>query len=176
MSFFTAPTTAPPSTPELRCSRTLWEQLLANLRERGRFGERESGAFLIGCEMNKTRQISQFVLYDDLDQHSLDSGIVHFDGRYYGALWERCRAMNVMVVADIHTHPYGPQQSPSDRAHPMIATAGHIALILPRFAMGELSIEDIGMYLYLGGGRWRTVPAAERAGFLKIDDASGVPA
>ena len=172
MSFSIVRTTTPPSPPKLACSRELWQRLLGQLRERGGFGVRESGAFLLGHEAHSMRRISQFVLYDDLDAHSLDLGIVHFDGRHYGKLWERCRAMNTMVVADVHTHPFGSQQSPSDRAHPMIASAGHIALILPQFAMGNASMEEIGMYRYLGGRRWYAVPLAERASFLQIDAAS----
>ena len=27
----------------------------------------------------------RLILYDDLDPHALDTGIVHFDGRYFGA-------------------------------------------------------------------------------------------
>jgi hypothetical protein len=169
MSFYTVQTMAPRSQPELACARALWERLLLQLCERGGYGKRESGAFLLGQEADGARQISQFVLYDDLDPHSLDLGIVHFDGRHYGKLWERCRVTNTMVVADVHTHPFGSQQSLLDRAHPMIAMAGHIALILPNFAMGTPSMEEVGMYRYLGDRRWQTVPISERSRFLQID-------
>lgn len=163
-------TTPPPSLPELSCSSALWRQLLDVLRERGQHGKRESGAFLLGERTNSHSRILQFEAYDDLDPHSLDRGIVHFDGRFYGALWERCRQSGLLVVADVHTHPFGSGQSPSDRTHPMIAAASHIALILPRFAMGQLPLEEIGMYRYLGARRWHTVPITERANFLLIDD------
>jgi proteasome lid subunit RPN8/RPN11 len=164
-----APTTPPPSRPELICPGELWQRLIVSLRERGHHGHRESGAYLLGQRVNDEARIAQFVLYDDLDPHSLDTGIVHFDGRYYGALWERCRGSGLVVVADVHTHPFGSRQSLSDRAHPMVAAAGHVALILPRFAMGDAPIEDIGMYRYLGAQRWHTVPIRERTRFLQID-------
>lgn len=169
MSFYTAPTTMRRPPPDLSCSFGLWQHLLEQLRERGHFGGRESGAFLLGQAAQEVRRVSQFVLYDDLDPHSLDRGIVHFDGRYYGALWERCRVASLMVVADVHTHPFGSEQSVSDRAHPMIASEGHIALIIPEFATGNVPMEEIGMYRYLGGRRWHTVPVAERATFLQLD-------
>ena len=169
MSFCTVPTMTPHLQPELTCAGKVWKHLLLDLRERGHFGQRESGAFLLGTRTANQARISQAVLYDDLDPHSLDRGIVHFDGRYYGALWDRCRTLNLMVVADVHTHPFGALQSSSDRAHPMIASAGHIALIIPHFAMSEVAIEEIGMYRYLGGRRWSTVPTSERAGFLHIE-------
>jgi hypothetical protein len=168
MSSCSARTMKLPLQPELSCKRTIWERLLADLRERGHFGRRESGAFLLGAQQPGSAEIAQAVLYDDLDPHSLDRGIVRFDGRYYGALWDRCRRSNLMVVADIHTHPFGPQQSPSDGAHPMVASDGHIALIVPFFAMRGVGIETIGMYRYRGAAGWYTVPTGERIKFLQI--------
>jgi hypothetical protein len=93
---------------ELSCSRALWRRLGAALRERGA-DVRESGAFLLGPKDNGGRaRITAFVLYDELDPRCLDSGIIRFDGRYFGALWERCRSTHVTVLADVHTHPRGP--------------------------------------------------------------------
>jgi hypothetical protein len=168
MNSSNVPTTPHRSPRELHCPSALWSRLLFSLRLRGHQGRHESGAFLLGTRDEVRARITDFVLYDDLDPHSLDTGIVHFDGRYYGALWERCRYAGISVVADVHTHPFGSGQSPSDRAHPMISEAGHVALILPYFAMREMSITDIGMYHYLGAKRWYTVPVGERAAFLQL--------
>ena len=168
MSSFTVPTTQPRSPRELHCPIALWRRLLVSLRERGHQGEHESGAFLLGERDDARARITDFVLYDDLDRRSLDSGIVRFDGRYYGALWDRCRRDRISVVADVHTHPFGAGQSPSDRAHPMVSAPGHIALILPHFAMCEMSVVEVGMYHYLGAKRWYTVPIHERELFLKL--------
>lgn len=143
---------------ELSCSWFLWRRLLAGLRARGG-GMHESGAFLLGRRDGRRARISMFVLYDDLDPHCLDTGIVHFDGRYFGRLWDLCRAAGLTVVADVHTHPGGAWQSRSDRAHPMIACAGHLALIVPRFARPPVGARDIGVYRYLGAKRWETVPS-----------------
>jgi hypothetical protein len=41
-------------------------------------------------------------------------------------------------------------------------------LILPVFARSPIRRERIGMYRYLGGGHWHTVPKAERQTFLAI--------
>ena len=166
------PTTPRRSPRELHCPSTLWNRLLALLRLRGHQGRRESGAFLLGTRDEAGARITEFVLYDDLDPHSLDTGIVRFDGRYYGALWERCRHNGTSVVADVHTHPFGSVQSPSDRAHPMISKAGHVALILPYFAMREISITDIGIYHYLGAKCWCTLPVGEREAFLQLKAGS----
>ena len=101
--------------------------------------------------------IERFVYYDDLDPHALDTGIITFDGAAYPKLWELCRQTGLKVVADVHTHPGGARQSGLDRDHPMIARAGHIGLIIPDFARGFPSRQEMsrmGVYEYLGGGEW----------------------
>jgi hypothetical protein len=153
---------------EISCSWATWRNLLGKLRERG-FGTRESGAFLLGYhDKAGRRRITDFVLYDDIDPHALDTGIVHLDGRHFGKLWDICAARNVTVVADVHTHPWGATQSDSDRAHPIIAQAGHIALIIPNFAEAPVALLDVGIYRYLGGRKWQSVSRHKKHSFLAI--------
>jgi len=145
-----------------------WRRLILDLRARGR-RERESGAFLLGQrEPDGRARIETFILYDDLDPHALDTGIVRFDGTHFGRLWERCRQLHATVVADVHTHPGGEQQSFSDRNHPMISQADHIALIIPYFAREVPAATGVGIYRYLGAKRWREVPRNARRRFFHI--------
>lgn len=154
--------------PALSCPKSLWRKLLRGLRASGRGFSRESGAFLLGTVDGRARRISDFVLYDALDPQCLDTGIVRFDGRHFGALWDLCRRRSVSVVADVHTHPEGAWQSPSDQHHPMIAQAGHIALILPRFAASPVKHRTIGTYRYLGDKRWLVVADDDKQRFFHI--------
>jgi proteasome lid subunit RPN8/RPN11 len=154
---------------ELSCSRRTWQRLLRDLRDRGK-GARESGAFLLGHEDERgRRRITDYMLYDDLDPQALDTGIIHLDGSHFGKLWDLCAERKLMVVADVHTHPGGSGQSSSDRAHPIIARAGHIALIVPNFAAAPVDLTAIGIYRYGGGGRWNTIPVRQRRRFFSID-------
>jgi hypothetical protein len=168
MSFFNRATTSRVPQPSLRISPALWRQLLEKLRERGR-GVRESGAFLLGRGRGAERIATRIVLYDDLDPNCLNEGYVHFDGRYYGRLWEICSAESLSVVADVHTHPYGPGQSPSDKAHPMVSIPGHIALIVPNFAQELLEAADIGVYVYRGRYRWTAYRGRDATRVLDIE-------
>lgn len=153
---------------ELSCSWFVWRRLKAKLRERGRRCRGESGAFLLGHREGESTRIVDFVLYDDLDPYALDSGIVRFDGRYFSDLWAICNSRGLTVVADVHVHPGQSGQSDSDRNHPMISQAGHIALILPRFATGAQPRRGIGIYRYLGGKKWETVQPSARRQFFHI--------
>ena len=140
----------------LSCSKRLWVEGLSELRRRGK-GVRESGAFLLGKSYRRHRRVEQFVYYDDLDPACLDTGIIVFDGSYFGQLWTLCRARGLAVVADIHTHPDQPWQSPTYRENPMVALAGHLALIVPDFAQREVAPAEIAVYEYLGAHQWRAL-------------------
>ncbi|TIV14628.1 hypothetical protein [Mesorhizobium sp. M2A.F.Ca.ET.037.01.1.1] len=153
---------------ELSVSRKVWQSLVNDLRDRGRERSRESGAFLLGKRSGGTARITNYILYDNLDPSCLDTGIVRFNGAYYGALWEACETLGLDVVADIHVHPYGEGQSDSDRNHPMISQPGHIALILPNFADEPVAIPRVGIYRYLGGKKWSAVQPAARPSFFLI--------
>jgi proteasome lid subunit RPN8/RPN11 len=170
MSFFSRVTISRLFAPrhKLSCSWFLWRRLKAALRDRGRNCSRESGAFLLGNRKHGIAHIVDFVLYDDLDPYALDTGIVRFDGRYFGDLWAICKASGLTVVADVHVHPGSSDQSDSDRNHPMISRAGHIALIVPSFGSGSQSRRDIGVYCYLGAKQWMTVPTSERSRFFRF--------
>jgi proteasome lid subunit RPN8/RPN11 len=142
----------------LSCAPSLWHAGLAELHRRGA-GRRESGAFLLGERVRQRgverRRVHRFAYFDDLDPSSLNTGIVVFDGSGFGPLWQLCREAGLEVVADVHTHPRIARQSDADRRNPMIATAGHFALIVPDFASRIPSSEDLGIYEYAGAHQWR---------------------
>ena len=137
----------------LSCPSRLWHNGLFELKRRGA-GQRESGAFLLGHIHKQRRVITRFAYYDDFDTHCLETGIVMFDGAGYGPLWQLCQSLETMVVADIHTHPGAARQSLDDQANPMIATPGHIALIVPGFAQRVVPWDQLGIYEYQGGHQW----------------------
>ena len=140
--------------PRICCDASLWRAGVHELRLRTRNGGRESGAFLLGQEDDGNKRILAFVFYDDIDPHSLDSGIVHFSGSKLPLLWEQCRKRGYGVVADVHVHPGGYGQSDSDQADPVMPRAGHIAFIIPNYACRGTEPGEIGLYEYRGSGVW----------------------
>lgn len=133
----------------------VWPALIEDLRCRGR-GVRESGAFLLGRHRAGVRSVAQWLPYEQLDPAALNFEYVRLESAAFGRLWDACSARGLEPVADVHTHPFGPRQSGSDRKYPMISLAGHVALIVPRFAQGRILPVDVSVNVYLGGGGWES--------------------
>jgi len=154
--------------PEISCEIFTWQQGVKELQRRTNGSRRESGAFLLGTTDSRGKKhIRDFVFYDDVDPHALDSGIVHFQGHNFSTLWEICRSKGYGVVADVHVHPAGYQQSDSDKMDPVMPRDGHIAFILPHFAQGTNNPGDIGIFKYRGGTAWED-HSSEGEGFFKM--------
>lgn len=138
---------------QISCSRKLWEHILAQLDRRG---ERchESGAFLLGLQSQGRFEVSDFVFYDELDARAYDTGVCVLGGSAFAKLWAHCRKCALTVVADVHTHPGSARQSDTDRQNPMVARAGHIAIIVPHYAIPPVKPTALGIYEYHGSHEW----------------------
>lgn len=153
--------------PSLRIARPLWDELTAELHRRTE-DRHESGAFILGRKDETGRTASAVVYYDDLDPDAYVSGICVLHADAFSRLWDKCGEVGLGVVADAHVHPFGTRQSPSDRQNPMIARAGHIAIILPRMARPPVRRWAVGIYEYLGDHQWRPHGGCGGSRVLKI--------
>lgn len=133
----------------------IWASMVKELRRRGR-GKRESGAFLLGHADNTDNRVIRYVCFDDLDPHALVDGAIEFHDEGYSALWDMCRAERLKVLADVHTHPAASvRQSGIDAANPMLATIGHVGIILPYFGRtSRHSLAGIGVHRFRGSKKW----------------------
>lgn len=161
-----------PPEANLRIMRQLWLELTGELHRRTE-GRHESGAFLLGTKRAAGRRATAIVYYDDLDSHAYDTGIVVLHADAFGRLWDRCGALGLAVVADVHVHGLGAGQSRADRENPMIARPGHLALILPLMARPPIRRWAVGIYEYLGEHRWRAHGGCHSARVLQIEDGDG---
>lgn len=152
----------------LICSRVLWSRLVAELDRRGH-RRHEAGAFLLGTDSDGRRRVSDVIYYDDLDPKAYASGVCILEGDAFARLWAICRARKLTVVADVHTHPAQAFQSISDRTNPMVARAGHVAIILPDFAQAPIDLSRIGVFQYRGDHLWTDRSPAKDRHFLHID-------
>lgn len=157
--------------PRLRCSRQVWEAGVAELARRTNGRRRESGAYLLGDELPRGgKRILEFVFYDDIDPRALETGEVTIRQTALPKLWDLCRARGYGVVADIHVHPGIYRQSSSDMANPVMPRVGHIAMILANYADHAPEPGQIGIYEFLGAGRWADHTSAG-ARFVRLEGA-----
>jgi hypothetical protein len=98
--------------------------------------------------------VKSAVYYDDLDANAYSTGVCVLHGDAFSELWARCRAECLTVVADVHTHPDTGFQSHADKTNPMVARAGHIAIIVPDFARWPIRESRMGIYEYQGQYEW----------------------
>lgn len=149
--------------PEHRlvCKPKRWQQIVHELERRGE-RQHEAGAFLLGRETHGVREVIDAVYYDDLKSAAYESGVCVLHGDAFARLWGQCRKRKLTVVADVHTHGGAAHQSSSDKTNPMVARAGHIAIIVPDFAAWPISAAQLGIYEYCGDHEWidRTHPKA----------------
>lgn len=144
-----------------------WTSLMLDLRKRGR-GHRESGAFLLGHAGSTVKVVRAWLPYDELDPGSLNYEYVRLSTEAFSKLWTICAERDMQVVGDVHTHPLGPAQSLSDRVNPMVSIAGHMALIVPGFAMGEVTPVDVSVNVYLGAHKWSSHVGPQAAALIKL--------
>ena len=145
------------SRPLLEVPARLYEQLIQDLAASGR-GVRESGAFLLGTIDGRIRKVTSYIMYETIAPvSSREHDYVALTGQEMAAAWDHCYRVGLEVVADVHTHPLGPAQSLSDRAHPMVSVAGHVALIVPQFAMRDPTPADLGVHIFHGDSRWTSM-------------------
>ncbi len=137
----------------LVCDSKLWRRIINDLERRG--GRRhEAGAFLLGSEQRGRRRVTEAIFYDELDPKAYATGVCVLHGDAFAKLWALCRSKGLMVVADVHTHPAAAFQSHSDRTNPMVATSGHVAIIVPDFARWPIRAGSLGIYEYRGQHQW----------------------
>ncbi|WNO03997.1 Mov34/MPN/PAD-1 family protein [Rhodoferax mekongensis] len=151
---------------KLEISKPLWQQLIRDLARTG-MGVKESGAFLLG-NMEPSRVVTEYLLYSDIAPDSQHVNYVLLRGRHMAKVWDICELRKLRVVADIHTHPGVPIQSPSDRDNPIVSIAGHVALIVPNFAKGLVVPSSLGFHEFQGQGEWRSWFRGEAAALLNI--------
>lgn len=166
MNFFKAVTTP---APLLEAPAQLWTELLSHLRLQGA-GIRESGAFLLGQKAEAHRVMMCFLPYEHLQADALHDDYVSLSAASFAKLWDLCRTEGLGVVADVHTHRLEAGQSHSDRANPIVALKGHIAIIVPRFAQGNVRLQDLGMYVYEGNHTWAAYSGFDVGRLLRLTE------
>ena len=157
-----------PSRPRLEIGLNLWQETIQELGRRSLGGKREAGVFLLARPGEGVPIAIKSAYYDDLDPGCL-IGNIHIRAPGFSKLWDLCDAESLRVVADIHTHP-GASVALSfiDRANPMIAREGHLALIVPHYGTRTVRAREVGVHEYRGDRGWKSWFGSRAERILRI--------
>ena len=84
------------------------------------------------------------------------------DGPWLGAFWNWLAANGKGIRAQVHTHPGAAFHSAVDDAYPIIHHAGFLSLVVPRFALGPVGLQESYLAELQLDGSWIEVDAHAR--------------
>ena len=154
--------------PHIEIDLGLWQEMIQELGRRSLGGSRETGVFLLSSAEQGARRVVRVAYFDDLDPECL-VGNIHIRASGFSKLWDLCDKERLRVVADIHTHPStSVAQSCMDRANPMIAREGHLALIVPHYGTRSVQVREVGVHEYRGDRGWASWFGSRAGRVLRI--------
>ncbi len=152
----------------LRLNSGFFDSIVAEIHRRGD-EKRESGAFLLGSiAPDGSRIADDVVYYEDLNPRCTQYGGIALDPDAFAEVWRIASERGKQVVADLHSHPGRAEQSDIDKTHPVVALAGHVALIVPDFGRHGGSRSGLGVFEYLGGHNWLTIGATHQRKYIDL--------
>ena len=157
-----------PGRPRIEIDLDLWQETVQELGRRSLGGKREAGVFLLAHAGKGVPVVERIAYFDDLDPECL-VGNIHIRASGFSKLWDLCDVESLRVVADIHTHPGSSvAQSSIDRANPMIAREGYIALIVPHYGTRPVQASEVGVHEYRGNRGWASWYGSRAERVLRI--------
>jgi hypothetical protein len=93
--------------------------------------------------------------------HSARGGGYEIEQQWLGQFSARQTREAMEVVAQIHTHPGSAFHSSTDDAWPMVGTAGFVSVVVPEFALGRISIDEVYACRLTTTGTWEELDTSE---------------
>ena len=101
-----------------------------------------------------------------------DYGCVHLRTPELVALHEKLRALDQVLLVELHTHPPGAGgQNDVDAAHPAATYNGFISIVIPDFARPRFhDLRKTYVYEYAGRKEWRSLDPVEISARFVIEE------
>jgi len=95
-------------------------------------------------------------------KHSSHAGGYDVDGAWQNQLWLRMAREDRRLLAQVHTHPAAAYHSQRDDAMAALQTPGFLSLVVPEFALGEVSLRGTHLAERVGDGGWIALDAVKK--------------
>lgn len=98
-------------------------------------------------------------------RHSAHVGGYDVDGAWQNQLWLRLAREDRRLLTQVHTHPAAAYHSQRDDAMAALQTPGFLSLVVPDFALGEISLHGTHLAERAADGSWVSVDPTQKIGF-----------
>jgi len=98
--------------------------------------------------------------------HFASLGGYQVDDAWLTQYWFKLAEEQRALLAQIHTHPGAAFHSKTDNDWPIVSQPGFISIVIPRFAQGDVSLEDAWVGRLDERGRWHEVAAEQSIEFV----------
>lgn len=133
----------------LKLGEGLLRETFAALRECGA-GRNECVVYLAGPQDEPN--LVDRVIHPD---HVGRPGFYEVDAKWLNRIWIDLHREQAEIRVQVHTHRCRAFHSKLDDDFPFLQTAGFLSLVLPRFALGPVSLGGAYLAELLPGGDWR---------------------
>jgi len=80
--------------------------------------------------------------------------------------WKELAVAKRSIKAQVHTHPASAFHSSSDDKWPIVSQPGFLSIVIPDFAMEELSLERAWIGILMPDGRWQRIRSLAEGGIV----------
>jgi len=95
-------------------------------------------------------------------RHSAHAGGYDVDGAWQNQLWLRLAREGRRLLAQVHTHPAAAYHSRRDDLMAAQQTPGFLSLVVPEFALGDVSLRATYLAERAADGSWVSVDPAQK--------------
>ena len=95
-------------------------------------------------------------------KHEAHVGGFVLDNAWLNAFWLELARENLGIRAQVHTHPGEAFHSAVDDEFPVIHTVHFLSLVIPRFGLRQIGLEEAFLTEIQDNGRWSQVAIAKR--------------
>jgi hypothetical protein len=140
----------------------------AHLRRVGEYGA-EGFALWAGGRDGTTFRVRETVIPAQREIRDRRGGVgVFVDGTELHRLNLWLYEHDMMLIAQIHSHPGEAYHSPTDDSFPIATAAGSLSLVVPNFARAPFALDDCAVYRLSVSGDWVEVNAVEACKLIVV--------
>jgi hypothetical protein len=150
-------------------SRDLFEKTVEVLRKRGR--KKQEGLVLWAGGASADAEEAHVVSYI-VPRRGHWGGGVRLDSKFLLKLSEELEKRDLLLLAQVHSHPGNFGHSPGDEKRAASYRIGFTSIVVPCFALEKIhDLSECYVYEYKGNWNWRLLEGSEASSRFVVEDS-----